>query len=204
MGQSWHLGLRRGTRQRRLLTPEEVSHDPLTFLVGGLILSTFNALTMTYKAKLTIKFDSEWQRTYGIYDEEMIPEQHLTLECPIEEWSATQIFQTFSNFMMAMGYNELSIMKGACSVAFNPSRSDEQVKKVAYEYDFVPADEFAETVSEYRNVAEQWEQRYNDLKKMFDQKIIDLKAKISRLQNPDNPQYTDEELDAMFHAAEKS
>jgi len=38
---------------------------------------------------------------------------------------------------------------------------------------------------------------------IVEQNILDLRAKVSRLMNPDYPQYTDEELDAMFEAASR-
>lgn len=38
---------------------------------------------------------------------------------------------------------------------------------------------------------------------ILEQNILDLRAKVSRLMNPDYPQYTDEELDAMFEAASR-
>ena len=34
-------------------------------------------------------------------------------------------------------------------------------------------------------------------------KLLGIRAKISRENNPDNPQYTDEELDAMCYDAEQ-
>jgi hypothetical protein len=41
-----------------------------------------------------------------------------------------------------------------------------------------------------------WAYRFNDSESI---ELLDIKAKISRENNPDNPQYTDEELDAMCH-----
>jgi hypothetical protein len=169
---------------------------------------------MTYKAKLTIKFDSEWEPTRGIYDEDMIPEQHLTMECPIEDWSTTQIFQTFSNFMMAMGHNELGIMKGACSVAFNEFRSQEQMRKIAEEYDLIIAEDLSgiveDRLKQEKEWSEQnkpepdvWEKRYYEYAKLAEAEIRKLKAKISRLENPDNPQYTEQEMEAMCSEAEE-
>lgn len=162
-----------------------------------------------YKAKLTIKFDSEWEPTRGIYDEDMVPEQHLTMECPIEDWNTSQIFQTFSNFMMAMGHNEISIMKGACSVAFNEYRNQEQMKKVAEEYDLIIAEELPEIIEERLKLEKElenpdhWEKRYWEYAKQAEAEIRKLKAKISRLENPDNPQYTEDEMEAMCSEAEE-
>ena len=38
---------------------------------------------------------------------------------------------------------------------------------------------------------------YRDEVCKLEAQVRDLKAKLSRLENPDNPQYTDEEMDAM-------
>ena len=196
---------------------------------------------MPYKAKLTIKYDSEWSAINRLYNEEEVPEQHLTLEFPVEDLNTTQIFQAFSNFMLSMGYAELSIMKGACYVAFNEMRREEDMKKVAAEYDLVMAEELPEIIEdrlkfekelieeehqkkvhdleveiinlsslaslrENTNLEEKslvWEKRYWDYKKNAEKEIRDLKAKLSRLENPDNPQYTDEEMNALCSDAEE-
>lgn len=169
---------------------------------------------MSYKAKLTFKFDSEWEMTGDIYDDQNVPEQHLSLELPAEDLSTTQIFQAFYNFMMAMGYSEVSIMTGACSVAFNERRSEENMKKIASEYDLIMTEELPKILEDRLNIEKKWneqnqpepdawEKRYWEYRKNTNAQIHDLKAKISRLENPDNPQYTDEEMDAMSHAAEE-
>lgn len=169
---------------------------------------------MSYKAKLTFKFDSEWEMTGSIFDDESLPEQHLTLEFPVEDCNTTQIFQAFANFMMAMGHTELSIMKGACSVAFNEMRSEENMKKVASEYDLIMAEELPEILEDRLEIDRKWneqnqpdidelQKRYWEFKKNANAEIRDLKAKLSRLQNPDNPNYTEEEMDAMSYAAEE-
>jgi hypothetical protein len=48
----------------------------------------------------------------------------------------------------------------------------------------------------------QWEKIYYEYRKNAEAEILDLKAKLSRLENPDNPNYTDEEIEAM--SAEES
>ena len=70
-------------------------------------------------------------------------------------------------------------MKGACSLAFNDMRSEEEVRKVADEFELKLSEEYSK---EFREMQDE---------------IYDLKAKLSRCQQPDNPQYTDEEMDAM-------
>ena len=74
---------------------------------------------MTYEAKITIKYDSTWDRKGGIYDDEMIPEEHITFECPAHDLNTTQLFKFFEKFALAMGYNETTICDGACRTVVN-------------------------------------------------------------------------------------
>jgi len=139
-----------------------------------------------YSAKVTLKYDSTWEQTRGIYDEEMIPEEHITFEAPVEDMNTIQLFQLFSKFAAAMGHNEAGIAKGAAYVAFNEMRSTEDMRKTAEEYDLKLVEDFVEKI---RECDEEFRQASNTIR--------DLKAKLSRCQNPDNPNYTDEEMDAM-------
>jgi hypothetical protein len=149
-----------------------------------------------YSAKITLKYDSTWEQTRGIYDEEMIPEEHITFETPVEDMNTIQLFQFFAKFAGAMGHNEAGIAKGACYVAFNEMRTTEEMRKTAEEYDLKINEDFFEKISEYE---EEVYQLTNTIK--------DLRAKLSRFENPDNPNYTDEEMDAMtaeqFHGKVK-
>jgi DNA-binding protein H-NS len=145
-----------------------------------------------YSAKVTLKYDSVWEQTRGIYDEEMIPEEHITFETPVEDMNTIQLFQFFAKFALAMGHHEQGIAKGACYVAFNEMRSTEAMRKTAEEYDLV-------LIEDHRKKFEQYdEDQDKDLKKL-EAEIRDLKAKLSRFENPDNPNYTEEEMDAMSH-----
>jgi hypothetical protein len=134
---------------------------------------------MTYEAKITLKFDSKWEYTSGIYDDETLPEEHITMAVPAQDLNATQLFTLFTNFARAIGHTEVGIMKGACSVAFNDMRSVEEMRKVAEEYDLKLAEDYRDEVCK------------------LEAEVRDLKAKLSRLEQPDNSQYTDEEMDAM-------
>jgi hypothetical protein len=134
---------------------------------------------MTYEAKITLKFDSTWEYTSGIYDDVMLPEEHITMAVPAQDLNTTQLFTLFTNFSRAIGHTEVGIMKGACSVAFNDMRSVEDMKKTADEYDLVMKEDHIKEVCK------------------LEAEVRDLKAKLSRLQNPDAPQYLDEEMEAM-------
>ena len=141
---------------------------------------------MTYSAKITLKYDSTWEQTRGIYDEEMIPEEHITFETPVEDMNTIQLFQFFAKFAFAMGHHEVSIAKGAAYVAFNEMRSTEQMRKTAEEYDL----KLVEDICEY-------ETKQDKYVAGLETQIRDLKAKLSRCENPDNPNYTEEEIEAM-------
>ena len=134
---------------------------------------------MTYEAKITLKFDSKWEYTGGIYDDETLPEEHITMAVPAQDLNTTQLFTLFTNFARAIGHTEVSIMKGACSVAFNDMRSEEDMRKVAEEYDLKLSEDYRDEVCK------------------LEAEVRDLKAKLSRLEQPDAPQYLDEEMDAM-------
>jgi hypothetical protein len=137
-----------------------------------------------YEAKITLKFDSTWEQTGGIYDDETLPEEHITMSVPAQDLNTTQLFTLFTNFARAIGHNEVGIMQGACLVAFNDMRSVEDMRKVAEEYDLKLSEDYRDEVCK------------------LEAEVRDLKAKLSRLEQPDNPQYTDEEIDAMTYENE--
>jgi hypothetical protein len=141
---------------------------------------------MSYEAKITLKFDSTWDRKGGIYDDEIIPEEHITFECPVDDLNSIQLFQFFAKFASAMGHNEAGIAKGAAYVAFNEMRSTEDMRKTAEEYDLKLIEDYSKEISDLDKEVYQ-----------LTNTIKDLKAKLSRLENPDNPNYTDEEMDAL-------
>ena len=136
---------------------------------------------MTYTAKLKISFDTEWTPSYssGMYDDETLPEEHYTFEIPCEDINTIQLFRFFGTVARTMGHNDIGIMKGACSLAFNDMRSEEDMRKISEEFELMMAEDYSK-----------------ELRRLEDE-IYDLKAKLSRCQQPDNPNYTDAEMDAL-------
>jgi hypothetical protein len=135
---------------------------------------------MTYEAKITIKYDSTWEQTNGIYDEEMIPEEHITFECPAHDLNTTQLFKFFEKFALAMGYSETTICDGACALAFNEMRSMEDMRKTANDYDL-------KLIEDYRDEVCELEAEIRNLKG----EIIKLKGELTSF----NSQYTDDDED---------
>ena len=134
---------------------------------------------MTYTALVKLQYNSKWESTGGIYDDEMLPEENITFEVPAEDLNTVQLFGLFNKFLYAMGHTESGIMKGAMSTTFNDMRSFEQMKKTADEYDLVMKEDHIKEVCK------------------LEAEIRDLKAKLSRALNPDAEQYLPEEMDAM-------
>jgi hypothetical protein len=132
-----------------------------------------------YEATVTLKYTSKWDHKGGIYDDEIPPEENITFEVPAQDLNSIQLFNLFGKFMLSMGHNHQGIDKGALSLVFNDMRSNEDMKKTADEYDLVMIED------------------YNKEMYKLEAEIRDLKAKLSRALNPDNPQYTDEEMDAL-------
>ena len=142
---------------------------------------------MSYNAKVTFKYDSTWEHKIGSsFGEDILPEEHVTYEFPVEDATSYQMFRAFSKFMYMIGHNEHTIAKGAASVAFSEERLTEDMQKTADYFDLVLAEVHGKKVIELQN-------------KIYAQedKILDLKAKLSRCENHDAEQYLPEEIDAM-------
>jgi len=114
---------------------------------------------MTYKATLKVHFDTEWTPTYGgsgIYDDETLPEEHYTFEIPCQDLNAIQLFRFFGTIARTMGHNELGIMKGACALAFNDMQSQEDMRKVAEEFELTLAEDLKGKFEDWKQSEEDW------------------------------------------------
>ena len=131
---------------------------------------------MTYSAKITLNYSSK----SDLYDDDVLPEEKITMEVPAEDLNIHQAFKFYSNFLRAIGHLDISIMRGACALAFNDMQSEEDMKKVAQEYDLLLVEDNDVTEAESLRA-----------------EILNLKAQLSRALNPDAPHYTDEETEAM-------
>lgn len=113
---------------------------------------------MTYKATLKVHFDTEWTPSYGgsgIYDDETLPEEHYTFEIPCQDINCVQLFRFFGNVARVMGHCDLSIMKGACALAFNDMQSQENMRKVAEEYDMTMNEDLRGKFEEWKQLEDE-------------------------------------------------
>lgn len=155
---------------------------------------------MTFTAKIKIQYTSKWDSKGGIYDNEELPAENVIFEVPAEDLNTIQLFKLFHNFMLAIGHNQRGIDKGAMSLVFNEMRDIEDMRKVAEEYDLKLQEDLSvdEKWNEQNKVEpNHWEHRYWELRSSTGRQITDLKAKLSRALNPDNPNYTESEMDAL-------
>ena len=114
---------------------------------------------MNYNARLKVQFDTEWTPTYGgsgIYDDETLPEEHYTFEIPCEDLNAVQLFRFFGTIARSMGHDEINIMKGACALAFNDMRSQEDMRKVAEEFELTLAEDLQGKFKDWKDAEETW------------------------------------------------
>lgn len=136
---------------------------------------------MTIEGSVTFIYETKTVGSpqYHKHFPDIIDDQTITIESPSSELSVYQYFNLFNSFLLAVGFDEMNIMQGATGLAFSDRRKEEDMRKVADDHDLLLQEQHDEIVSELQ------------------QKIVSLKAKLSRLENPDNPNYTDEEMDAM-------
>jgi len=136
---------------------------------------------MTYSAKVKFTFINDTPPQYSQTFPELLDEHSITIEAPAQDLNIHQYFSLFKSFLRAIDFAEYSIMDGACGVAFGEYNKKEDIEKLMEEYDLQDKQHYTE-----------------DDARALEDEIRDLKAKLSRLENPDNPNYTDEEMEAMM------
>lgn len=118
---------------------------------------------------------------------ELLPDETITIESPSYDLNIHQYFHLFRKFLGALGFNEQVILAGAFHFTFSDSNTKEFLDKLMDEYEIQDRQYY--TTEDYEDLDRE--------KKKLESEIRDLKAKLSRCENPDNPQYTEEEIAAM-------
>ena len=113
---------------------------------------------MTYKASLKVQFDSEWTSTsYSSgFDDTVLPEEHYTFQIPTEDLNIYQLFRFFASVARAMGHSEINIMKGGCGLAFGEERSQEDMRKVADEFDLTLGEDLRKKFDDMQQAEAEW------------------------------------------------
>jgi hypothetical protein len=133
-----------------------------------------------YNATVRLSYINDTDANPSKYFPELVDKHTITIEAPAQDLNVHQHFELFKAFLRAMDFNEYNIMDGACRLAFNDSNDEKQMKKLMEEYEL------------------QDKQAYDDDDcRAMEAEIRDLKAKLSRALDPENPNYTDDEIEAM-------
>lgn len=127
---------------------------------------------MTFKATVKFSYTSDNQDPPSKWFPESVDCKTITVEAPAEDLNIHQYYELFKNFLGAAGFCEYSIMDGACRIAFNDSNSQEQMTKVADEYDLFLAEDYHKKIGEYDK------QQDEEIKKL-EAEIRELKAKLA-------------------------
>ena len=130
---------------------------------------------MTYKAKITFKYDSK--------------EQNVLLSSSLDKFESKDYISLLFKLMVTTGYTFEEVRKSIIDYLFDTDDGlkNELEKKIEMRVDQVRKNDL-----EWSNV--------NDSLGIIERlgsEIIELKAKNSRLMNPDYPGYTEEEKIAM-------
>ena len=127
-----------------------------------------------YNATVKFSYISDSQETSSKYFPESVDRKTITIEAPAEDLNIHQYYELFKSFLAASGFCEYSIMDGACRVAFNDSNSQEQMKKVADEYDLIPAEDYHKKLVEYETNQDEYVAK-------LEVEIRELKEKLARV-----------------------
>ena len=122
---------------------------------------------MTYNAKVKFCYINNTEASHNKYFPEIVDKQTITIEAPAQDLNTHQYFELFKGFLRAVGFCDYSIMDGACRVAFNDCNREDDMKKLANEYDIILTEDFVAKVEE--------------IERKKDEEIAELKAKLARV-----------------------
>jgi hypothetical protein len=120
-----------------------------------------------YNATVRLSYINDTEASHNKYFPEILDKQTITIEAPAQDLNTHQYFELFKGFLRAVGFDEYGIMDGACRVAFNDCNREDDMKKLANEYELFLAEEFAAKVEE--------------IERKKDEEIAELKEKLARV-----------------------
>ena len=143
---------------------------------------------MTYNATVKFCYINDTEVSHNKYFPEIVDKQTITIEAPAQDLNTHQYFELFKGFLRAVGFDDYGIMDGACRIAFNDCNREDDMKKLANEYELFLAEEFAAKVKEIEN-------QQDDEIATLKAEINELKEKLARVL-PE--QYDNEDIKAII------
>ena len=129
---------------------------------------------MTYNATVKLCYINDTEISHNKYFPEIVDKQTITIEAPAQDLNTHQYFELFKGFLRAVGFDEYGIMDGACRVAFNDCNREDDMKKLANEYDLFLAEDYHKKLVEYDT------QQDRDIAGL-ENEIKELKAKLAEI-----------------------
>ena len=122
---------------------------------------------MSYNATVRLSYINDTEANPSKYFPEILDKQTITIEAPAQDLNTHQYFELFKGFLRAVGFDDYGIMDGACRIAFNDCNREDDMKKLANEYDIILTEDFVAKVEE--------------IERKKDEEIAELKAKLARV-----------------------
>ena len=127
---------------------------------------------MTYNATVKLCYINDTEVSHNKYFPEIVDKQTITIEAPAQDLNTHQYFELFKGFLRAVGFDEYGIMDGACRVAFNDSNREDDMKKLADEYELFLAEDYHKKIGEY-------ETKQDEYVAKLEVEIRELKTKLA-------------------------
>jgi predicted protein tyrosine phosphatase len=119
------------------------------------------------------------------------PEYKVQFTIANSDVNVREYLTVFNNFLKALGFSDRTILKGELQMATDRECNDSKMVDEILETEGLV--DFFDHTQEILDL----EQKHKEELDRYEAEIIKLKAELSRLKDPDNPHYTDEELVAM-------
>jgi hypothetical protein len=129
---------------------------------------------MSYNATIKLCYINDTEVSHNKYFPEIVDKQTITIEAPAQDLNTHQYFELFKSFLRAVGFDEYGIMDGACRVAFNDCNREDDMKKLANEYELILAED-------YRKKLEEYDAQQDEEIKKLEAEIRELKAKLGEV-----------------------
>jgi hypothetical protein len=104
---------------------------------------------MSYNAIVKFCYINDTEVSHNKYFPEIVDKQTITIEAPAQDLNTHQYFELFKGFLRAVGFDDYGIMDGACRVAFNDCNREDDMKKLANEYELVLEEDYRKKLVEY-------------------------------------------------------